>query len=88
VHPVHLSRSFRRHFGLTLTEYVRQGRLARAMVRLSTTDDPMIEIARDVGFADQSHFTREFRRAVGDSPGGYRSRLRGRRGGGSADRGA
>jgi len=78
VHPVHLSRAFRRHFGLTLTEYVRQGRMAAAMVRLTTTDDAVATIARDTGFADQSHFTREFRRTVGHSPGGYRAGLRGR----------
>jgi AraC family transcriptional regulator len=30
------------------------------------------EIALDVGFADQAHFTRAFTRAVGTSPGAWR----------------
>ncbi len=86
VHPVHLSRTFRKHFGLTMTDYLRRGRLAAAMVRLSTTDDPVSQIARDAGFADPSHFAREFRRSLGDSPAGYRGSLRGRPGGSPANR--
>ncbi len=76
VHPVHLSRTFRKHFGVTLTDYLRQGRLAAAMVRLSTTDAPIAAVARESGFADASHFAREFRRSVGDSPAGYRAGIR------------
>jgi len=78
VHPVHLSRSFRKHYGVTLTDYLRQGRLVGTMIRLSTTDDAVSDIARDAGFSDPSHFTREFRRLTGDSPAGYRAGRRGR----------
>jgi AraC-like DNA-binding protein len=35
-------------------------------------------IALDAGFADQSHFTRVFRRAFGETPGQYARALRGR----------
>jgi AraC family transcriptional regulator len=76
VHPVHLSRTFRKYFGLTMTEHLRQGRLASAMLRLSTTDAPISEIAQQSGFSDASHFAREFRRTMGDSPAVYRGSLR------------
>jgi AraC family transcriptional regulator len=35
-------------------------------------------IALDTGFADQSHFTRVFRQAFGETPGQYARALRGR----------
>ena len=35
-------------------------------------------IALAAGFADQSHFTRVFRRAFGETPGSYARSLRGR----------
>lgn len=76
VHPVHLSRAFRKHFGLTMTAHLRQARLSAAMVKLSTTDDSIAEVAAQTGFADASHLAREFRRAVGGSPAGYRGSVR------------
>jgi AraC family transcriptional regulator len=33
----------------------------------------LAEIAAEAGFADQSHFTRVFRRQVGVTPGEYRA---------------
>jgi len=35
--------------------------------------EPLAEIAARAGFADQSHFTREFKRHFGITPGHYRS---------------
>lgn len=81
VHPVHLSRSFRRYFGMTITGYLRQGRLAYAMARLSTSDDAVATVAAGAGFADPSHLTRVFRQALGTTPAGYRASVRDRTGG-------
>jgi len=76
VHPVHLSRSFRKFYGLTITEHLRRSRLSSAMARLSTSDDPISAVATGVGFADQSHLTRAFRRVLGGTPGGFRAAMR------------
>ena len=34
----------------------------------------LAELASAYGFADQSHFAKEFRRIMGDPPGAYRAR--------------
>jgi AraC family transcriptional regulator len=76
VHPTHLSRAFRKHFGCTPSEYVRQQRVAQARLLLLSVSTPLAEIAAECGFADQAHLTREFRRVVGTSPGRFRRLLR------------
>jgi AraC-like DNA-binding protein len=35
----------------------------------------LAEIAQDHGFSDQSHFTKEFGREMGETPKAYRSRF-------------
>ena len=73
VHPVHLARSFRRSFGCTPGEFVRQCRLDRASEHLIHSTRPIAEIAVDAGFSSPSHFATAFRRATGMSPRGFRS---------------
>jgi AraC family transcriptional regulator len=73
VHPAHLAREFRARHGVSVGEYGRRLRLSRAATQLATTDRPVAEIASEAGFADQSHFTRLFRRHVGLTPARYRA---------------
>ncbi len=72
----HLARTFRRSFGVTIGEYVRYRRLDHAARQLMTTDAPLAGVASDVGFADQSHFTRWFRRRYRTTPQQFRQRRR------------
>jgi len=81
VHPVHLTRAFRRSFGCTPGAYVRQRRLDRACTDLAESERSIAEIALAAGFSSPSHFATFFRRAVGVSPRSYRARVDGRRGG-------
>ncbi|MGH7500687.1 MAG: helix-turn-helix domain-containing protein [Longimicrobiales bacterium] len=76
VHRIHVAREFRRRFGCTIGHYIRQRRVEFACHRLTTSEDPLSEIAFDAGFADQSHFTNTFRSLVGTTPGRFRARLR------------
>jgi len=78
VHPTHLLRTFRRHHGATIANYVRQRRVERARAEVAKGTQPLSVIALDAGFADQSHFTRVFRQAFGETPGQYARSLRGR----------
>lgn len=72
VHPGYLAAAFRRHFGCSIGDYTRRRRILSACRQLTETDRPLAVIACDAGFADQSHFTRAFRRIVGVTPGAYR----------------
>jgi AraC family transcriptional regulator len=72
VHPAHLARVFRRHYGVSVGTYLRRVRLDRAAARLARSDDAVARIAADEGFADQSHFTRAFKCHTGVTPARYR----------------
>ena len=76
VHPSHLARVVRKHWGCTLGEYARRLRLEAACRALIAGRRTLAEIALDVGFADQSHFTRAFRAAVGLTPSEFRRAAR------------
>lgn len=68
VHPVHLSRVFRRKFGCTIGEYVRRLRVEFAHRQISATETPLSEIALAAGFADQSHLNKTFKTVFGRTP--------------------
>jgi AraC-like DNA-binding protein len=67
-----LSRQFRIMFGTTPYRYLLMRRLEFARERIHQ-ERPLVEVALDVGFADQAHFTRAFRSAFGLTPARYRA---------------
>jgi AraC family transcriptional regulator len=73
VHPTHLARVFRAYHGLTLGEYARRLRIDWAARELAGGDRSIAQVAADGGFADQSHFTRAFKRETGLTPAQFRS---------------
>lgn len=72
VHPIHLARTFRRHFRCTPAAFAHYRRLEKATQLLARSALLLADIAQACGFADQSHFTRAFTRSFGVSPGAYR----------------
>jgi AraC family transcriptional regulator len=76
VHPVHLARLFRLHYGTSVGGYVRALRITWAAGRLAGSDDGIAQIALQAGFFDQSHFTRSFKRQFGLTPLAYRNAAR------------
>jgi AraC-like DNA-binding protein len=50
-------------------EFVNQLRVCRAMEQLQRSEMPLAEVALHAGFADQSQFTKTFRRYHGTTPG-------------------
>jgi AraC-like DNA-binding protein len=68
----HLARSFFRHNGCTVGEYVRRLRVEFACRRLATSELALVEVALNAGFTDQSHFTKTFKRLMGVTPAVFR----------------
>jgi AraC-like DNA-binding protein len=71
--PFHFSRSFTRLMGVPPHAYQTQLRIERAK-RLLCEGRHLVDVSCDLGFADQSHFTRHFRKLVGCAPGRYTAR--------------
>jgi AraC family transcriptional regulator len=77
LHPIYVARAFRAQYGCAVGDYVRCLRAERARRLLHHTRLPLSEIAAEAGYSDQSHMTREFRRAFDQSPAAYRRVARG-----------
>jgi AraC-like DNA-binding protein len=63
-------RAFRRYVGIAPYEYVTQVRVEHAK-RLLRQGTPIAAVSQRVGFADQSHLTRHFKRLLGVTPGAF-----------------
>jgi AraC family transcriptional regulator len=72
VHPAHLARVFRQTQGCTVGDYIRNLRIEYACRRLRSSQETLAAIALAAGFADQSHFTKMFKRQTGVSPALFR----------------
>jgi AraC-like DNA-binding protein len=70
VSPAHLVRCFTRTFGIAPHQYVVARRIDAARKRL-LDGEPIALVAAGVGFYDQAHFSRQFKRHVGTPPGRY-----------------
>jgi AraC family transcriptional regulator len=75
VHPVHLSRVFRKFVGEGIGEHVHRLRVRAACEQMRVPEISIAEISLALGFADQSHFTRAFRRVAGMTPTAFRAQL-------------
>jgi AraC family transcriptional regulator len=76
----HFSRSFKQAVGEPPHAYVVRRRLEQACHLMITSSASLGEIALGVGFCDQTHLSRLFRQAFGQSPSSWRRDLESRRG--------
>jgi transcriptional regulator GlxA family with amidase domain len=70
--PSHFSRAFKVSFRCSPLAYVVAQRLDHAKALMLSTEAPLCEVALVCGFADQSHFSTKFHRAVGRTPSAWR----------------
>jgi len=70
-----LQRLLHKRIGLGPKWLIRRRRLQEAAERLRDDSDGLAAIAADLGYADQAHFTRDFRRATGLTPGEFAARF-------------
>jgi RpiB/LacA/LacB family sugar-phosphate isomerase len=68
----YFSKLFKMSTGTTPHQYVMRQRVERAQEHLRESRTPLAEVATQVGFETQSHFTSVFRRLVGATPKHYR----------------
>jgi AraC family transcriptional regulator len=75
--PYHFARQFKATTGLPPHQYVITRRIERAKELLMADDEASLaQVAINVGFADQSHFARHFKRVVGVTPRQFREAAR------------
>jgi AraC-like DNA-binding protein len=72
----HFSRAFKQSMGLPPHRYLMRERVRAAALLIRTTDRPLVDISLEVGFSDQSHFTRCFSDVMRDTPRDYRRKHR------------
>ncbi len=68
VHPITISKYFPKYNQCTLGEYVRKIRTNKSLDLIRSTKLSLSEIAFECGFADQSHFIRNFKQHTGFLP--------------------
>jgi AraC-like DNA-binding protein len=64
---------FRAATGQRPHDYVLQRRIERAKEMLAQTEETLVNIALDIGFHTQAHFTTVFKKFVGSTPGRWRA---------------
>jgi AraC-type DNA-binding domain-containing proteins len=73
VHPIHLSRVFRKRYRCTMAEFVNRLRVQYVCRALADGWPDLATVASDAGFADQSHLGRLFKACTGQTPAKFRS---------------
>jgi AraC-like DNA-binding protein len=69
---MYFASQFRISTGLRPHDYVLQRRIARAQALMSKTSLSLVDVAFDVGFQTQAHFTTAFKKLVGMPPARWR----------------
>ena len=64
----YLSKLIKQYFGKSFKEMQIDERISRALELIETTDMPIGDIIRNVGYENESHFHREFHKKTGTTP--------------------
>jgi len=73
LNEVYFSNSFKKSFGITLQEYIISQKIEHACLLLTDHRHSIKEIAFMLGFIDESHFSRSFKKKCGISPKSFRA---------------
>lgn len=70
-----LATEFRAQFKQTIGDYIRNSRIAIATRLMADADRSLANISLELGFFDQSHFSRSFKRVMGTTPNAFRKQI-------------
>lgn len=76
INASYLSRLIKKELGKSLTEYVNEKRIEKAMVYLTVTNLPIQEVAARIGILDENYFSRIFKKAKNMTPKEYRNAMK------------
>lgn len=68
ISPSHLCHLFKAHTGVPFSRYVKSVRMRRARKLLQETCMTVKQVMLEVGISDHSHFSKDYKRAFGESP--------------------
>ena len=71
----YFTKKFKREVGTTVNEFAMKQRIQRAKELLNEKNLSVSDVSERLGFSSPSHFGDMFRKATGQSPGGYRNEL-------------
>ena len=71
--PSHLSRTFTKEVGMSISQYVAALRCEEAASMLRSGDTPISEISAYVGYLDNNYFVKVFKKQYGVTPSDYRA---------------
>lgn len=75
VNPSYLSALFKKEMGMTVTSFIMEQRMKRAILYLNTTSLHIQVIASEVGIPDMNYFSKLFKKYTGLTPSEYRKNL-------------
>jgi two-component system response regulator YesN len=73
--PSHLSTLFRQEMGINFLDYLHQYRIEKAKQLLKKTNEKVYAVARQVGYYDEAHFVRFFKKWTGMLPSQYKKQI-------------
>lgn len=71
----YLSTLFKKRYNQTLIDYINQGKITLAQKLLQTTEQPIQDIAHNLGFENAYYFAKVFHKYTGCSPSSYRKTM-------------
>lgn len=72
----HLTRTFKKRYGKTISDYILQQRMNLAVELLKNPHLTITMVSDAVGFGNYSYFTEQFKRTFGKTPREYRKQFR------------
>lgn len=72
ISPQHMRKIFKNHTGVSISDYIAQLKLQKAMLLLRSTDMSISDIVLEIGNSDISGFIRFFKKYTNQTPGQYR----------------